>query len=103
MSSGSDAALCSRFWRRMPQLPKEVIKGLYEVRKRDIRSKALSIELNKEEKELWRWSRDLREIMTLASMRHLWWRVRRDLEETEAVGGDVRGATKGDPSDLRRD
>jgi len=34
------------------KLPKEVIIGLYELRKKDKESKALSVELNKEEKEL---------------------------------------------------
>ena len=33
-------------------LPKEVVKGLYELRQRDKVSKALSVALNKEEKEL---------------------------------------------------
>ena len=33
-------------------LPKEVIKGLYELRKRDKANKALSVQLNDEEKEL---------------------------------------------------
>lgn len=33
-------------------LPKEVVRGLYELRKQDVASKVLSTEINKEEKEL---------------------------------------------------